>query len=96
MARAIAAGLAAVPGLEVLNEVVLNQVALATTAGDAATRALLARVQAEGRCYPSTGAWRGRAIIRISVASEAASEADAEATVAAIADAWAPLRAEVA
>ena len=41
VARAIAEGLAAVPGLEVLNEVVLNQVALATTAGDAATRALL-------------------------------------------------------
>ena len=37
VARRIAAGLAATPGLEVLNDVVLNQVAVATRDGDAAT-----------------------------------------------------------
>jgi glutamate/tyrosine decarboxylase-like PLP-dependent enzyme len=92
MARRIADGLGRVPGLEVLNRVVLNQVALATEDGDAATRALLGRVQADGRCYPSAGAWRGRAIIRVSVSSDRIGEADADATVEAIAAAWAGLR----
>jgi glutamate/tyrosine decarboxylase-like PLP-dependent enzyme len=96
VARRIAAGLAAVPGLRVLNEVVLNQVALATDGGDAATRALLARVQADGRCYPSGGAWRGRAIIRVSVSSDRIGEADGDATVAAIAEAWAAVRGSAA
>lgn len=92
VARRIAAGLAATPGLEVLNDVMLNQVAVATTAGDAATTALLARVQAEGAAFPSGGAWRGRAILRFSVSSGRTTEADADATVAAVAAAWADLR----
>ena len=70
VAKAIAAGLAAEPGIAVLNEVVLNQVAIACGEGpeaDAQTRAVLAAVQAEGVAYPSHGRWRGREIIRISV-----------------------------
>ena len=59
VARAIAARLAAEPGIAVLNEVVLNQVAVACgdgPEGDAATRAVLAEVQAEGTAYPSARA----------------------------------------
>jgi glutamate/tyrosine decarboxylase-like PLP-dependent enzyme len=92
VARRIAAGLARMPGIVVLNRVVLNQVAVACAAGDAATRDLLARVQAEGRCFPSGGTWKDRAIIRISVCSGTAGEADADATVAAFARARAAMR----
>ena len=55
VARAIAARLAAEPGIAVLNEVVLNQVAVACgegAEGDAQTRAVLAAVQAEGDRLP--------------------------------------------
>ncbi len=95
-ARRIAAGLAATPGLEVLNDVVLNQVAVATRAGDAATQALLARVQAEGRAYPSGGRWRDRAILRFSVSSGRIDADDADAAVAAVAGAWAAVRGRTA
>lgn len=95
-ARRIAAGLAAAPGLEVMNEVVLNQVAVATQDGDAATMALLARVQAGGRAFPSVGDWRGRAILRFSVSSGRCTEADADTAVEAVTGAWAVLRGRAA
>jgi glutamate/tyrosine decarboxylase-like PLP-dependent enzyme len=92
VARAIAAGVTRVPGLEVLNAVALNQVVVTTDAGDAATRALLARVQADGLCYPSAGVWRGRAILRVSVSAGPAELAHADVTGAAIADAGGAVR----
>jgi glutamate/tyrosine decarboxylase-like PLP-dependent enzyme len=83
LARRIADGLAAVPGLVVLNDVVLNQVAVACETGDADTKALLARLQAEGRCFPSGAVWKDRAAIRISVCSGRMDDDDADETVAA-------------
>jgi glutamate/tyrosine decarboxylase-like PLP-dependent enzyme len=91
VARAIAARLEAEPGIAVLNEVVLNQVAVAC-GDDAATRAVLAEVQAEGTAYPSHGRWRGREIIRISVSSGPATVADGERTAAAVIAAWRRVR----
>jgi glutamate/tyrosine decarboxylase-like PLP-dependent enzyme len=91
VARAVAARLAAEPGLAVLNEVVLNQVALACgegPEGDRLTRATLAAVQADGVCYPTHGRWRGREIIRVSVSAGPTTVEDgvrsAEAIVAAL------------
>ncbi|MDO6730154.1 aminotransferase class V-fold PLP-dependent enzyme [Marinovum sp. 2_MG-2023] len=91
LARHIAAGLRAEPGLHVLNEVAFNQVAMtcATGAeGDALTRRVLARVQGRGRVYPSHGAWRGRDIIRISVSGYGMQMPDADLLVAEIIAAW--------
>lgn len=91
VARAIAARLAAEPGLSVLNEVVLNQVALACgegLEGDRLTRATLAAVQAEGVCYPSHGRWRGREIIRISVSGGETTVEDGRRSAEAIVAAW--------
>ncbi len=88
VARSIAEGLRRVPGIEILNEVVLNQVAVATREGDAATNALLARVQAEGACFPSGGVWKGRSILRISVSSGRTGPADGARLVEAITAAW--------
>jgi len=58
--------LSAVPGIEVLNDVVSNQLAV-TCGPDDLTQAVLAQVQDRGHVYPSHGTWMGRQIIRISV-----------------------------
>ena len=96
VARHIAGRLAAEPGLSVLNDVVLNQVALACGEGadaDRLTKATLAAVQADGVCYPSQGRWRGREIIRVSVSSGPTTLADGTATAEAIVAAWRRVRA---
>ena len=83
-AARIAAGLAALPGAEVMNEVRLNQIVVRF--GDAArTRDVLARVLAGGVCYPSATIWRGEAAIRISVSNWTTDEDDVARTVAAFA-----------
>jgi glutamate/tyrosine decarboxylase-like PLP-dependent enzyme len=96
VARHIAGLLAAEPGLEVLNAVVLNQVALACgegVEGDRLTRSTLEAVQADGVCYPSHGRWRGREIIRVSVSAGPATVADGTRTAEAIVAAWRRVRA---
>jgi glutamate/tyrosine decarboxylase-like PLP-dependent enzyme len=65
-ARAIADGLTAIAGCEIVNDVALNQV-LVRFESDERTRAILAAIQAEGEAYPSQGMWQGRATIRVSV-----------------------------
>jgi len=69
--------LAAEPGIDVLNDVVANQVAMAC-ASDALTQAVLHRVQTRRHVYPSHGAWQDRQIIRISVCNYATTEADVD------------------
>jgi glutamate/tyrosine decarboxylase-like PLP-dependent enzyme len=99
VARAIAGRLGREPGLAVLNEVVLNQVALACGTGpeaDALTRATLAAVQADGVCYPSHGRWRGREIIRVSVCAGPATPADGARSAEAIVAAWRRVHARAA
>jgi glutamate/tyrosine decarboxylase-like PLP-dependent enzyme len=90
-ARQFADGVAALPGCEVLNEVVLNQV-LFRFADDETTRAALADVQASGEAWMSGTTWDGRAAIRLSVASWRTSERDVERAVAAFERALAAVR----
>lgn len=90
LAERIADGLRAVPGVQVLNDIACNQVALTIgegEAGDALTHRVLARVQDRGKVYPSHGAWHSRQIIRISVIGYAMEEQHADLLVAEIADA---------
>ena len=82
-ARAIAEGLAALPGCEIVNEVVLNQV-LFRFEDDVRTQAILAAVQEEGEAWMSPTTWDGRFTIRISVVGWRTSERDVERTVAAL------------
>jgi glutamate/tyrosine decarboxylase-like PLP-dependent enzyme len=89
-AAAIAAGLSAIPGIEVMNEVVLNQLVVrfrdpAGKDDDAHTRAVLERVLAEGTCYPSGTTWRGVAAMRISVSNWSTDDADVQDTTESIA-----------
>jgi glutamate/tyrosine decarboxylase-like PLP-dependent enzyme len=51
---------------------------------DGHTRAVLARVQEEGTCYPSGTVWRGVAAIRLSVTSFRSTAQDMERAAAAI------------
>ncbi len=81
-ARQFAAAIAELPGCEVLNEVVLNQVLFRFSDDDATTRAL-ASVQASGEAWMSGTEWDGRAAIRLSVSSWRTTEDDVERTVAA-------------
>jgi glutamate/tyrosine decarboxylase-like PLP-dependent enzyme len=82
-ARRLAEGLSAA-GLEVLNRVVLNQV-LFRARDDAATAAMLARVQAGGQVWFGPTRWQGRAACRLSVSSWRTTSEDIERTIAAIA-----------
>jgi glutamate/tyrosine decarboxylase-like PLP-dependent enzyme len=67
-ARQFAQRAALLPGCEVVNEVVLNQV-LFRFADDETTRRALAHVHASGEAYPSGTTWDGRAAIRLSVSN---------------------------
>ena len=67
-------------GLEVLNEVVLNQVLVAGTPEH------LARVQAEGTCWLGGTTWRGRHALRVSFSNWSTTEDDVRRSARAILD----------
>jgi glutamate/tyrosine decarboxylase-like PLP-dependent enzyme len=79
-ARRFGEELARLPGCEILNEVVLNQV-LFRFADDETTDAVLARVQASGEAWMSGTAWDGRSAIRISVSNWRTSDGDVQRTL---------------
>ena len=70
-------------GVEVLNEVVLNQV-VASFGDDARNRAVLERIAADGTCWCGPTVWQGRTAMRISVSSWATTADDVERSLAAI------------
>ena len=76
--------LAAEEGVEVLNDVVLNQVLVRFGDDDARTNAVVERVQADGTLWLSGTVWQGRAAVRISVSNWRTSREDVERSVAAI------------
>jgi glutamate/tyrosine decarboxylase-like PLP-dependent enzyme len=83
-ARRFATQLGAAHGVRILNDVVLNQVLVRFDDDDAATRAVIAAVQRDGTCWLGGTTWHGQAAMRISVSNWATSEADVDASVAAI------------
>jgi glutamate/tyrosine decarboxylase-like PLP-dependent enzyme len=83
-ARRFAERIVELPGCEVLNEVVLNQV-LFRFADDETTAAAVASVQASGEAWMSGTTWEGRAAIRLSVSGWRTTSEDIDRTVAAFA-----------
>jgi glutamate/tyrosine decarboxylase-like PLP-dependent enzyme len=81
-ARALADRLAELPGCEVLNDVVLNQV-LFRFEDDEATDAFVAAVQEGGEAWLGGTVWDGRRAVRLSVSSWRTSEDDVERAAAA-------------
>ena len=74
------------PGIDIMNEVVLNQVAIACETDDKTTR-VLERIQQKARVYPSHGVWKGRQIIRVSVINHATDHGDIDLLIDEIRDA---------
>jgi glutamate/tyrosine decarboxylase-like PLP-dependent enzyme len=70
-------------GCEILNEVVLNQVLVSFGAPET-TQRVIAAVQSDGTCWVGGTVWQGRTAMRISVCSWATTDADVDASVAAI------------
>lgn len=91
-ARTIADGLAAVPGVEVLNEVVFTQVCIALE-DDAATVALSERLWHDGEVLAMTSRWHDRAIVRFSVSNWRTDASEARRTVDVVARTIEALRA---
>jgi glutamate/tyrosine decarboxylase-like PLP-dependent enzyme len=90
LAQLFAAELAALPGVEVMNEVSLNQLVVrfrdpAGKSDDAHTRAVLERVIADGVCFPSITTWRGVSAMRLSLSNWSTDEDDVRKSVASIA-----------
>ena len=101
-ARRMAEILAAEPGVEVLNEVALNQVLVrfhdraGGGSADELTRAIIRRVQRQGVCWLGGTTWHGMAAMRISVSNWSTTADDAELSAAAILTAMREERAELA
>jgi glutamate/tyrosine decarboxylase-like PLP-dependent enzyme len=88
-AARIAELLRPVPGVSILNDVVLNQVLVRFGDDDELTRAVVSGVQAEGTCWLGGTTWQGRAAMRISVSNWATTDADIERSAEAISRVWA-------
>ena len=82
LARRFADGLAA-GGVEIVNDVVLNQV-LAGFGSDERTDAVIDAVQRDGTCWLGGTTWRDRRLMRISVSNWSTTEDDVDRSVAAI------------
>ena len=89
-AAALGRGLAAIPGVTVMNDVRLNQLVVQFhdpkgRDDDAHTRAVLARSLADGTCFATATIWRGVAAIRLSVCNWTTDAEDVRRTIDAFA-----------
>ena len=75
-ARQFAEILSKAEGVEVLNDVVLNQVLVRFGGDDEITRETIAAIQQDGTCWLAGTTWHGLAAMRISVSHWATSEQD--------------------
>ncbi len=84
-AQRIAARLAAHDGVEILNDVVLNQVLVRFAGSDGVTDRVIDRVQRDGVCWTGASRWHGGDVVmRISVSGWQTTAADADRSAAAI------------
>jgi glutamate/tyrosine decarboxylase-like PLP-dependent enzyme len=83
LARRFADQLGAIEGVEIANDVVLNQV-LVSFGSDERTDRMVDAVQHDGVCWMGGTYWRGRRYMRISVSNWSTTEADVDRSVAAI------------
>jgi len=91
-ARQIADTLRDVPGVEILNDVVLNQVLVRFGGDDELTRRVIAGVQQDGTCWLGGTTWHDLAAMRVSVSNWSTTEEDAARSVDAIARVFSGMR----
>jgi glutamate/tyrosine decarboxylase-like PLP-dependent enzyme len=84
-AQRIAKRLHGIPGAEVLNDVVLNQVLVRLPGGDDANRAAISAVQRDGTCWLGGTTWNGEHVLRVSISNWATTDEDIDRSAAAIA-----------
>lgn len=84
LARRAAERFAAADGVDVLNDVVLNQVLVRFGDDDQATRNVITRVQEDATCWVGGTVWQGRAAMRFSVSNWSTTEDDIDRSVDAI------------
>lgn len=84
LARRMADRLSSTPGIEILNEVVLNQVLVRFGDADALTTEIIRKVQQDGTCWAGPTTWHGMNAMRISVSNWSTSEADIDLSADAI------------
>ena len=80
----LAGRLRAADGVEVLNDVVLNQVLVRFADDDAVTDAVIEAVQRDGTCWLGGSTFRGRAVMRVSIVGWQTTRADVERSADAI------------
>jgi glutamate/tyrosine decarboxylase-like PLP-dependent enzyme len=88
LARRFAVRAAALVGVEVANDVVLNQVLLRFGDDDAATDAVVSAVQRSGEAWMGATTWQGRRAMRISVSNAMTTGDDIDRAVDAVSVAW--------
>lgn len=94
LSRLFAERLGEVPGITIMNEVVLNQTvvrfgdASATETGDDLTRRVIERLQEDGTCFLGGASWKGKWVMRISVIGWATTEDDVNRTIGVITRIW--------
>jgi glutamate/tyrosine decarboxylase-like PLP-dependent enzyme len=71
-------------GVEILNDVELNQVLVRFGGDDATTDEVVTRVQEDGTMWLSGARWQGRGVMRISVSNWSTSDTDVERSADAI------------
>jgi glutamate/tyrosine decarboxylase-like PLP-dependent enzyme len=84
LAQRAADQLGAADGVQVLNDVVLNQVLVRFGDDDDVTRDVITRVQEDGTCWVGGTVWQGRAAMRISVSNWSTTDADIDRSVEAM------------
>jgi glutamate/tyrosine decarboxylase-like PLP-dependent enzyme len=72
------------PGVEILNDVVLNQVLVRFNNSDDFTRGVIERVQQDGTCWLGGTTWHNMAAMRVSVSNWSTTEKDIELSAQAI------------
>jgi glutamate/tyrosine decarboxylase-like PLP-dependent enzyme len=89
-AAQMASHLRSEPGIQVMNDVVLNQVLVRfeSSGGQNVTPAVIARVQQDGVCWVGGTRWRNEPAMRISVSNWRTSEKDIERSAASIVQAF--------
>jgi glutamate/tyrosine decarboxylase-like PLP-dependent enzyme len=88
LATRFARQLGTVEGVDVLNDVVLNQVLVRFGDDDEATAEVIRRVQQDGTCWVGGTIWQGRAAMRISVSNWSTTERDVDRSVEAMLGCW--------
>jgi glutamate/tyrosine decarboxylase-like PLP-dependent enzyme len=99
LARRMGNRLSQTRGLNLLNDVVLNQVLVKFDAdgdrnADAMTDEVIRAVQSEGTCWAGGTVWQGKHAMRISISNWCTTEADIDRSAEAIAKCYVALRAQ--